>query len=1794
MSVALIGPDERRRQILAAALSERPLVSVREFRSYPTKPDDFKWLMGQAYNVIVLDLDNDQDATLELVQRISATGTATVMVFSERADQKLVVRLMRAGAREYFLLPMEKGVISGALARAAAVSRPKIAPAVKASGDLFVFLGAKGGCGVTTASCNFALALNRLSKQKTLLIDLNLPIGDAALMLNLSPEFSAEDAFRNIGRLDSSFLQKLLVEHKSGLKVLPAPSQICEINPSRNAVDKLVNVARSGYDHVIVDLGSKLDAVGIGAFKEASIIYLITQTGIAELRNSNRLISQYFSNDVPKMEVVLNRFEPSLLEEMNEGVVAKALGRPVRWMIPNDQEAAREMQHGETGRSETDISRVCLEMASSITGRPVPPKKKKGFALRAFNRNSGEEVSGRIDSPSITIAPLATQEPRVYSRRTPSLKWSLPTPIKCGDPLSEAQLNASSSIPGTFEYNPGFGEMLAAGAHALSVVFIPDDSEKYAIAKATVTLEVALAPLTISWSNPDPISYGTVLSDTQLCASASVQGSFDYVPAAGEKLTVGTHVLSATFTPKDSANYATTEATVSIEVAKVTPAIDWPTPQALQCGEALSAAQLCARASVPGTFNYSPQQGKVLSAGAHTLSLVFTPTDIESYAIAEAIVLLEVAKVTPTIKWPVPQAIREGTPLGETQLCVSASVPGTFDYSPAHGESLPNGTHTLSAAFTPTDSANYASTSATVSITVVAKAIPAITWSTPDAITYGTPLSATQLSASSSVPGTFHYSPGRGEMLVAGKHALSTAFSPRDCANYATMEVTVPLEVMKAIPTINWPTPQPIMDDTRLSDAQLCASSSVPGRFEYSPGLGEILAPGTRTLSATFTPTDDTNYASNQATASVVVVAKRIPDISWANPEPIPFGTPLNDVQLCATSSVLGNFEYSPSSGEIPPAGKHSLCVAFKPADDKNYATVQATVSLEVMRAKTSIVWEKPNPINYGTLLKSEQLCAKASVSGTFDYTPAAGEMLFVGTHALSVTFYPADSVNYSASEAVVFIDVEKATPSIDWPIPGVIQYGTALGASQLRATASVPGWFSYSPATGEVLAAGNHTLSVVFIPEDSANYDEAQATTSLDVIKLTPVVTWTNPEPITYGTPLDVTQLCATVPVPGTFDYSHELGEMVNAGKHVLSVRFIPSDSANYSTVQAAVSLEVLKATPTIEWQIPDSMQCGSPLDSAQLCATASIPGTFNYSPMPGELLAAGTHMLSVTFSPTDSVNFGTTHATVPLTINRGSVTVSWATPDPISYGTRLGAAQLSATASVPGSFDYSPVNGEMLAVGTHVLAVTFIPADIASYDMAKTTVSLEVVKATPIIDWPAIRPITSGSTLSDRQLCAAASVAGSFDYAPATGAELTAGIHTLSVIFTPKDTSNYNKAQATISLEVAKVIPSIDWSTPRPIMCGTELGPSQLNATAWVPGSFDYSPAEGEVLPAGTHSLSVSFTPVDRASYAAVQAAVLLNVVEKPKPAISWPKPYPIRYGTPLSSEQLCASASVPGTFDYRPPLGEMLPAGSHNLSVMFTPADISNYDKERTTVTLHVSKATPTTTWSNPDSIAYGTPLGGKQLCAAASTSGTFDYFPTQGEVLHVGEHVLSVTFTPNDTANYAATHANVTIRVTKALPIIEWPTPKPVRIGARLNSMQLCATASIPGTFHYSPSSGNVLPEGSHSLSVTFKPIDTGQYETARAAVVLEVRREFRWGGIIAALCVFLLLFLIFLLMPSFNVGNKSAPIEPAQPVPTVSGTQQHGTQSNRGKPKSPRKTKLIQDQPSSNSAETGSR
>lgn len=377
LTVALIGPDEQSRRAMAVALGGHPGAIIHEFPSYSAAQAQLRQLLEDRYSVIIVDADSNPDSALELAETVCSSSHTAVMAYSSHADVKLAIRFMRVGVREFFTLPVDGAEVLEALKRAS--TRQPGQPSESAASKVFVFLGTKGGCGVTALASNFAVSLAQESERSTLLIDLGLPLGDAAINLGMVTEFNIANALREAGRLDSNFLRTLLATHASGLSVLAAPSDFrAEQAPDNDSINKLLAIARLNFEYIVVDVGSRLDLLDSALFDDSSTVYLVTQVGISELRNANRMISQFFGRRSENLQIILNRYKPATML-FDDKHIEKALTRPAQWKIPDDYQSARRTQNTATPMALADspIAQAIRQMARTACGLPAEREEKK-------------------------------------------------------------------------------------------------------------------------------------------------------------------------------------------------------------------------------------------------------------------------------------------------------------------------------------------------------------------------------------------------------------------------------------------------------------------------------------------------------------------------------------------------------------------------------------------------------------------------------------------------------------------------------------------------------------------------------------------------------------------------------------------------------------------------------------------------------------------------------------------------------------------------------------------------------------------------------------------------------------------------------------------------------------------------------------------------------------------------------------------------------------------------------------------------------------------------------------------------------------------------------------------------------------------------------------------------------------------------------------------------------------------------------------------------------------------------
>jgi hypothetical protein len=267
-----------------------------------------------------------------------------------------------------------------------------------------------------------------------------------------------------------------------------------------------------------------------------------------------------------------------------------------------------------------------------------------------------------------------------------------------------------------------------------------------------------------------------------------------------------------------------------------------------------------------------------------------------------------------------------------------------------------------------------------------------------------------------------------------------------------------------------------------------------------------------------------------------------------------------------------------------------------------------------------------------------------------------------------------------------------------------------------------------------------------------------------------------------------------------------------LDAGKHVMLVSY--PGSSNFGSASQTIKFTITPAPVSVA-VAPSaySLSVGTSFTAvATVTSSAGTPGTgtisFYDNGFPAGTFAisagsasftttnlkVGTHQITATYSGATDYAAGSS-APQTITVGKATPTLTWATPAPITYGTVLTTTQLDATASVAGTYVYSPAAGAVVSAGSQTLNVTFTPSDKTNYTTATATVTLVVNKATPTVSaWPTASSITSGQTLASSTLTGGtASVAGAFAWTTPTTVPPT-GTTSESVTFIPSDTTDYN----------------------------------------------------------------------------------------------------------------------------------------------------------------------------------------------------------------------------------------------------------------------------------------------------------------------------------------------------------------------------------------------------------------
>jgi pilus assembly protein CpaE len=259
-----------------------------------------------------------------------------MLVVLSTLDGARVLEAMRAGVSECLAHPVLEPELQAAIGRIQAAR-----PAAK-RGEVYAFIGAKGGVGATTVAVNVAAALAKAVPGGTMLADLHMTYGDAAVLLGVEPRFSIADAFDNMHRMDAAVLKGLVTDSASGVQLLASSERPAAATPDVAQLRSLINLAATQYTNLVLDVPRASPAV-LDALEAAGTIVLVINQELSTVRSAARLSSalqQRYGRD--RVQLVVNRFDDRA--EIAQRDVERVTGLAAKHMLPNQYAGASGSQ----------------------------------------------------------------------------------------------------------------------------------------------------------------------------------------------------------------------------------------------------------------------------------------------------------------------------------------------------------------------------------------------------------------------------------------------------------------------------------------------------------------------------------------------------------------------------------------------------------------------------------------------------------------------------------------------------------------------------------------------------------------------------------------------------------------------------------------------------------------------------------------------------------------------------------------------------------------------------------------------------------------------------------------------------------------------------------------------------------------------------------------------------------------------------------------------------------------------------------------------------------------------------------------------------------------------------------------------------------------------------------------------------------------------------------------------------------------------------------------------------------
>ncbi|TGU70731.1 hypothetical protein E4633_17180 [Geomonas terrae] len=1359
------------------------------------------------------------------------------------------------------------------------------------------------------------------------------------------------------------------------------------------------------------------------------------------------------------------------------------------------------------------------------------------------------------------------------AKGTPTItKLPTATGIMFGAPLSASTLSGGTAdVAGTFTFTSPATVPSAAGSYSAGITFTPSDAAHYNTVGGTVNVPVAKAtPVITKLPTATGIVFGAPLSASTLSGgTADVAGTFAFTTPATVPSAAGTFLAEITFTPNDAVDYTAATGSVPVAVAKATAAVTLGPLNYTYDNTPKPVTATTNPGNLAVVITYNNSATVPTAAGSYTV--LATVNDAYYQGSATGTLIIAKAPQAITFTSTVPgKATFSGTAYTVTANGGASGNPVVFaiDGSTASVCQISGSTVSFIGVGTCVINANQAGNSNYNAAPLVqqsfgvAKATPVITkLPTATGIVFGAPLSASTLSGGTAdVAGTFTFTNPATVPSAAGNFLAEITFTPNDAANYTTTTGSVTVAVAKATAAVtlgplNYTydnTPKPVTATTNPGNLAVVVTYNNSATVPTAAGSYTVLATvndayyqgsATGTLVIAKAPQSITFTSTVPGNATFSGAAYTVTANGGASGNPVVFTIDGSAASVCQISGSTVSF-----------IGVGTCVINANQAGNSNYnAAPQVQQSFGVAKG-TPTITKLPTAtgIVFGAPLSASTLSGgTADVAGTFTFTTPATVPSAAGSYSAGITFTPSDAAHYTTVGGTVNVPVAKATPVITkLPTATGIVFGAPLSASNLSGgTADVPGTFTFTNPATVPSAAGTFLADITFTPNDAADYTTATGSVTVAVAKATATVTLGSLNYTYDNTPKAVTATTNPGNLAVVITYNNSATVPTAAGSYTV----LATINDAYYQGSATGTLVIAKAPQSITFApVADKPYSAADFNPGATGGDSGNPVTYTSSNSTvatitsgGLIHIVGADTVQITANQVGNGNYAeATGVSRFFTVNKEVITVT-ADNKNRTYGEANPQFTVTYSGFVKGD-DASVLSGSPsittnATVDSPSGSYSIVPAlgtlSAANYSFVFVNGTLGIGLSSQSITFNQIPAVTYGATSFELVYTPGASgepvTLTSSNPSVATISDKTVtivGAGRATITAFQAGNGSYASASAEQELVVLKATLAVSaqdlsrpFNTENPTLTYAVSGFVNAETSAVLSGAPEISTTAVRNSPVGSYPIMVTRGTLDAANYDFSFTGAFLAVGQASQ-SISFAAIPVKKYGD--AAFELSATGGASGnvvtftssdTAVARVTGNTVAIVGAGSTQIRASQAGDTNYAPAVAQQILTVSKGLVTVSADNASR-----PYGAANPAFTATFSG-FVYDDTKASIegsvslgcdaglaTSVGTYPIVVTNGTLFSNNYDFNYVNGVLTIEKATPVITWTNPSDIFVGTALSAIQLDASASVDGSFSYSPADGYFLPAGGgQTLQATFTPKDQVNYASAAKSVTINV-------------------------------------------------------------------------------------